>query len=130
MPTITKVKLDGRIINANQAELTISWATNFKQPEVLSRSIFVYDIYIKNIDGIGDLDVRHRRLGTAWDLAADNPIEREVKYKVSRNYLNEDFLFLGGGDTTDEGIAEVTARPFTPKEYTAKSSVLRMEFGP
>ena len=130
MPRVTNVKLTGRRVNATEAELTISWTTTFVQQEILSKTIFVYDVYLQNVDGVGDLDIRRRRLGTAWDLAAENPIVREAKYKVSRSFLNEDFQVAGIGDTTDEWIAEVKASPFTPATDTAKSAELRMEFGP
>ncbi|MEZ4735841.1 MAG: hypothetical protein R3E79_52800 [Caldilineaceae bacterium] len=134
MAEILNVRLTGRNMSASSAELTISWTTRFKEQEVLGRTVFIYDIYIKNVDDTTDPDVRHRRLGTAWNLASETPIDREVSYRVDRKFLDEDFQigipgFVVLGDTTDEWVAEIKARPFVPAEVTARSPQLRMEFG-
>lgn len=129
MSKVSNVKLKGDIINQDTAKLTISWRTTFTQQEVLSHTVFVYDIFIQNVDGFGDPDVRRRRLGTAWDLSNNNPIDREVSFSVERSFLDEDFRVFGFGDTTDEWVAEVKTRVYSPIESTDTSPQLRMEFG-
>ena len=129
MAGIRNVTLEGEIINSSKAKLTIGWRSTFRKQEVKAGMVFLYRIYIQNIDGAGDPDIRRRHVSTAWDQARDTPIDRKITVEVDRDFLNEDFQILGFGDKTDEWVAEVKTSLFKPSLGSGKSSELAMKFG-
>ena len=129
MAGVQNVTLQGEIINSSKAKLTIGWRSTFRKQEVMAGMVFIYRIYIQNVDGLGDPDVRRRHVSTAWDQAKSTPINREITVEVDRDFLNEDFQVLGFGDKTDEWVAEVKTFAFKPSLGSAKSSELTMKFG-
>lgn len=129
MAGVKNVTLSGEIINSSKAKLVIGWQANFRKQEIMAGMIFVYHIYIQNVDGLGDPDNRRKKLSTAWDQARDTPIDREITAEVSRNFLNEDFQVWGIGDKTDEWVAEIEITAFKPSLGSGRSSELAMKFG-
>ena len=130
MATVRAVTLDGDNVNAQQARITVKWRMSFSTPEVQSRTVYTYEVFLQNVDGAGDPDIRRRRIATGSDLATQDPINREVSVLVDRTFLDEDFLFGPFGDTTDEWRAEVHLKPFVPVGTSgASTEQLRKEFG-
>jgi hypothetical protein len=130
MATVTRVELSGENVDGQKARIEVTWRMSFSQREVLSRTVFLYEVFLQNVDGAGDLDVRRRRIATGSNLAAENPINEEISALVNRTFLDEDFQVFGFGDTTDEWRAEVHLKPFVPTGTSAQSAgQLRKEFG-
>lgn len=130
MATITAVTLTGNIVDSTKARIKVAWKMSFTSNEVRSRTVYIYEVHLRNVDGLGDLDVRRRRIARGSDLATSSPISQEITALVDRTFLDEDFQVLGIGDTTDEWRAEVGLTPFTPTGTSAVSAdVLRKEFG-
>jgi hypothetical protein len=130
MATVTAVKLTGDNVDGQKARIKVTWTMSFSQREVLSRTVFICEIFLQNVDGFGDLDTRRRRIAIGSDPAVQNPIDRVITALVDRTFLDEDFQFVGIGDTTDEWRAEVHLKPFVPKGTSAVSAIqLCKEFG-
>ena len=130
MATVTAVEVGSEIVDDQKARIKVTWQTSFSRNEVRSRTVFVYEVFLQNVDGIGDLDIRRRRIAAGSDLADQDPINREITALVDRTFLDEDFLVFGVGDTTDEWRAEVHLKPFEPKGTSAVSAeLLRDAFG-
>jgi hypothetical protein len=130
MATISAITLTGDIVDDTKARIKVTWKMSFNANEVRSRTVYVYEVHLQNVDGTGDLDVRRRRIARGSDLATNDPIDKEITALVDRTFLDEDFQVLGFGDTTDEWRAEVRLTPFAPTGTSANSEdVLRKEFG-
>jgi hypothetical protein len=130
MATVTAVALTGDIVDSTKARIKVTWKMSFNSNEVRSRTVYIYEVHLRNVDGLGDLDVRRRRIARGSDLATNDPVDKEITALVDRTFLDEDFQVLGVGDTTDEWRAEVSLTPFTPTGTSAVSAdVLRKEFG-
>jgi len=130
MATVTAVALSGDIVDSTKARIKVTWKMSFNSNEVRSRTVYIYEVHLRNVDGVGDLDVRRRRIARGSDLATNDPIDKEITALVDRSFLDEDFTVLGIGDTTDEWRAEVSLTPFAPSGTSAVSAdVLRKEFG-
>ena len=129
MVAISNVTLAGQITGPDAARLTVKWRSAFNTRETAARSAFVYDIVIDNVDGLGDLDDRRRRLGSAFAVASQESVNLEKSFKVDRRFLDEDPRVLALFETTDEWRAEVIAKPFIPSGDSAASPQLRQEFG-
>ena len=130
MATITAVALTGDIVDSTKARIKVTWKMSFNSNEVRSRTAYLYEVHLRNVDGLGDLDVRRRRIARGSDLATNDPIDKEITALVDRTFLDEDFEVLTFGDTTDEWRAEVSLTPFTPTGRSAVSAdAPRKEFG-
>ncbi|MGY1608791.1 MULTISPECIES: hypothetical protein [unclassified Geodermatophilus] len=132
MASVSRVKLSGDNVDSQKARIKVTWRMSFSPKEVQSRTVYNYEVFLQNVDGLGDPDVRRRRIATGSDLATTDAIDREISALVDRSFLDEDFpLFPGGpGDTTDEWRAEVHLKPFVPTGTSGVSDEqLRKEFG-
>ena len=129
MPNVFNVRLKVEERQSQRVKFRIDWTTKFTAQEYRSKQAFRYHIYLENVDGIGDLDVRRRKVIYAWNIASEDPINRSAVTKwIDRDWLNEDSPLWGIGDTTDEWRAEVICEPHPFGSDSAKSKVLREEF--
>lgn len=129
MATLSKVKLSGKSINNTKARIVVSWRTAFTRNEILSSTVFMFEVFLQNEDGLGDLDVRRRRIARGTYPASNGPVDKEIAAEVERSFLDEDFTVLGIGDRTDEWHADVILTPFVATKATGRSNTLREEFG-
>jgi hypothetical protein len=130
MATISAITLAGEIVDNMKARIKVTWKMSFNANEVRSGTVYIYEVYLQNVDGVGDPDVRRRRIARGSDLATGNPIDREITALVDRTFLDEDPPLLVLLETTDEWRAEVHLTPFAPTGTSAKSGdQLRKEFG-
>jgi hypothetical protein len=132
MPSVTDVRLTGHSIDNDTAKLRIQFRSEFTARERAARSAFVYDLYIDNAPETPDLDNRRRRVGSAFAVASGDPFQGDVSFTVDRKFLDEDWKdpITGIGDTTDEWLAEVVAKPFVPGTKKGSSErALAKEFG-
>jgi hypothetical protein len=119
---------------ATNVTFELKWKTTFRAREVAAHSVFIYEVFLQNEDGLLDLDVRRKSVDEGWFAAQDTPLERTVSFTASRSFLNEDFLLFPGGpgDETDEWNAEVILKPFRPsaetKAVTSSQQTIREEF--
>jgi hypothetical protein len=90
MATVTAVALTGDIVDSTKARIKVTWKMSFNSNEVRSRTVYIYEVHLRNVDGIGDLDVRRRRIARGSDLATNDPIDKEITALVDRTFLDED----------------------------------------
>lgn len=129
MPTITNIDLRFVSQTASQAKLEVKWGVSFNSREIATTAVYNVNLFLQNIDGLGDADVRRRQIGTGYVAAQAQPLEFTVPATVDRSFLNEDFQVFGLGDTTDEWVAEVVLTPYKlPAETKRRSDELRREF--
>jgi hypothetical protein len=132
MPSITIKNFRVKSDNTSDVTFEVKWKTTFRGREVASHTVFNFEVFLQNQDGIGDPDVRRKSVVEGWIAAQDTPLERTDTFTASRSFLNEDFQFIGIGDTTDEWNAEVILRPFRPrpetKAVTTSGQTIREEF--
>lgn len=135
MPSISPVSL--RVVSQSNTEATleVKWTARFNAKEIASHAVYDVSVFLQNVDGAGDLDIRRRLIGTDWVAAQSAPIEKTLRATLDRHFLNEDWTvptpFGNAGDTTDEWRAEVVFKPFVlPSESKGASAQLRREFAP
>jgi hypothetical protein len=103
----------------------------FYAKEIAAHAVYDVSVFLQNDDGLGDPDVRRKRIGTDWVAAQSQPIQRQVTATVDRHFLNEDWQLVLVGDTTDEWKAEVVLNPLVlPAETKGTSNIIRYEFAP
>ena len=131
MPTITNINLRFVSQTASQAKLEVKWGVSFSSREIAANAAYNVKLFLQNVDGLGDADVRRRQIGTGFVAAQAQPMEFTVPAAADRSFLDEDFQVLGFGDTTDEWVAEVVLTPYKlPAETKRTSNQLRREFAP
>lgn len=131
MPRISPVSLTFVSQSNTQATLEVKWTARFNAKETASHAVYDVSVFLQNVDGAGDLDIRRRLIGTDWVAAQSAPIEKTLRATLDRHFLNEDWTIAGVGDTTDEWRAEVVFKPFVlPSESMGVSDELRREFAP
>jgi len=133
MPSITGSTLSFVSQTASEARLKVHWTMRFSEQEIAAHQVYNWAIFLEN-DVPNDVDWRRRRIARGFVAAAEGTVEKEVTKDVDRDFLNEDYLVLGAGDTTDEWGAEVVLTPWQPpaetKLKTPAADYLRQEFAP
>jgi hypothetical protein len=130
MPEITSVTLSFVSQTASEARLKAHWTMTFDEKDIAAHQVYNWELFLEN-DVPNDLEWRRRRIARGSVAAAQGTVEIERTRDVDRNFLNEDYLVVGLGDTTDEWRAEVILTPWQPPAETKRASaLLRREFAP